>query len=171
MQPRRRSGDNQGGRYSKHDRGWTVFEIPSTLDTLLPVGSDSCGPDGATTWSSLSARSAGGRELDAAARKRHGGGRRLRSSAPLERAEHASGLAGRGRVGLRRRLPASSEDSPPPARTSSSPPARASYCSEFDRNTWRGPLESWCGLDNPSAQGSEQAAPCSSSWCGFRDGT
>ena len=39
--------DEQGGR--GRDRGWTVFEIPSTLASLRAVGSKTCGPDRALT--------------------------------------------------------------------------------------------------------------------------
>jgi hypothetical protein len=62
---------------STRDRGWTVF---------LAAGSSTCGPDRAGRGlGRLSGRCgrAVARELDATSAKRHGGGRRPRSTAPL----------------------------------------------------------------------------------------
>ena len=83
MQPRRRPCDDRGGRcWRNTDRGWTVFQIPSTPSTLLAVGLDSYGPDRARTRSSFSGRRARARdrEVDAASAMAEGfgGGRRAR---------------------------------------------------------------------------------------------
>ena len=72
------------------DRGWTVFELPSTLGSFLYVRSSMCGPDragGGQDWVVviICQAAAAARELDAAAHRRHGGGRTPRSAAPLER--------------------------------------------------------------------------------------